>query len=135
MKFPNPLDALEERSIETPGGPFVLQLKRPTYQDRLEDDNLGMLAFGEADEARGLAKKQIRRIERCCVGWLQVEDAAGEPVPFSIDAFARVLSAWPEVAGQVDAILRELYAVKVAPLGESSSRPAAGTEAAPSAAG
>lgn len=134
MTLPNPLDTLEERTLDTPGGPFVLQLKRPSYQDRLEDESLGMLAFSEAEAARGLARQQIRRIERCCIGWLQVQDAAGEAVPFSLDALARVLSAWPEVANQVQSILRELFKPKAAALGESAGRPAAGTAESPSAA-
>lgn len=134
MTLPNPLDALVERTVETPSGPFVLQLKRPTYQDRMEDDSRGLLAFSEAEAARGLARQQIHRIERCCVGWLQVQDAAGDPVPFSLDALARVLSAWPDVAAQVQQLLRELFAPPRAALGESAGRPAAGTAESPSAA-
>lgn len=130
ITLPSPCDALDERTITTAAGEFVLQFKTPTYQERLEDDYLSMLAFSEAEASRGLARQQIHRIERCCVGWSGVQDAGGENVPFSINALGQVLTAWPFAADQVTGILRELFAPKVPRLGEFAGRPAAGSAAA-----
>ena len=130
ITLPKSTDALTEHAIPTPDGEFVLLTKRPTYQERLEDDNRGMLVFTEKDAAKSLAQQTLQRLRCCCVGWSGVQNEAGESVPFSLEALATVLTEWPAVLKRVGEILDGLFRVRPDTVGESVSKPAAGTAAA-----
>lgn len=85
------------RPIKVHDGEFQIELRYPTFDEMLRDTAMTGSAAWES------------RINNNVVGWKDVRDENGQPVPFSQDRFAAMCEMLPGVFQQTLVHLSNLY--------------------------
>lgn len=108
-----------EATINTANASFTVVLEQPTLEEIYLDDAMVLDArVLRADKYADLAKNRlVRRLDRV-IGWKDINDSKGTPVPFSSLSLKRLLVSMPEVAASVNREIEKLYA------GTSLTKPA-----------
>lgn len=75
---------------------FVVLLTPPTFEHLLND-------------SENLYGYQLQRFKKCVVGWEELNDQNGEPLPFHYATFTRLCEQFPGVFQQVAAALQRLF--------------------------
>lgn len=113
--------------IECPSGKFQLNLRRPTYEERLADEGLVLRSFQPGDDGRSYAIQQKRRLE-IVVGWHGVVDERGDSVPFTLPALMSLLTLCPDAIDPTMKAVGDLFQNDRKTLGKSGPPPVISSE-------
>src|SRR5262249_35588039 len=85
-------------------GDCSVTLRRPTWQERLDDENLVAAGYrGTQPKAWGL--QIAHRFSSVITGWQGVVDDAGNPIPFTFDNLTAICAEYPLVFLELDALV------------------------------
>lgn len=93
--------------IEIGESQFALLLNPPTIEQRVTDDCL-MIEVSATGKANAIRAKTFNRLD-CVSGWSDVNDLAGAAIPFTREAFLKLLGKCPAILDQLASPLNELF--------------------------
>jgi|SRR5579871_675391 len=96
------LEQKQTAPVEIDGlGSFSVTLRRPTWQEKLVDENLSTVAFrGTVEDAYG--KQIAHRFSTVVIGWSGVTDKNDDPIPFSFEKLTQLCASYPPIFNRIE---------------------------------
>lgn len=82
---------------------FHVEITPPSFADRLADNEL--LSLRSKEDGSWL----LHRLKSTVTGWQALEDEKGNEIPFTWENFTALCEQYPEVYGQLIALVHEAY--------------------------
>jgi len=106
------------------GQKFTLLCRRPTAQQRIDDDGTAIeLRMKSGPEFAAAFRRRFYSRLECVTGWSEVQDSANEPVPFTREKLLTLLNRFPELLEQLTDSFHRLFDANESAVGEPEGKP------------